>query len=298
MSKEVLLSAFDSQDWVKYNKKISKLCGLEAAVMLGNLIDKYLYWKRNTESYEKTIGHPFDGSFFDTRENIENDIGISAHLQRKGESALVEKGILSIVRTKAKQEDCKTVNTYIIHFDILENILSTNIQDVNIPNLKPLILQNQNCSYSDVNRFDANKNKQNNNKLNNNSSTTKAESKAELSAPVSRQQHLTTLYNKYIPGIKLRKSDIQVLESLDKVEEYLPYLPYFDEKYWNTTTKHPSILPHVWIQLQSFVENFTNTSAFHTLCKELKRQGVDVESIIEQAETISKGKQEIVRRYL
>ena len=28
------------------------------------------------------------------------------------------------------------------------------------------------------------------------------------------------------------------------------------------------------------------------------RQGVDVDSIIEQAETVTKGKQEIVRRYL
>lgn len=225
---------------------------------------------------------------FPSRATLAEDLGVKPITIDRNKAELKEKALLDWVKYIGK--DGREHNKYtLLKYKPIQKRSVTGNKNVPHTGTKMIHVQVHECFSNNTN---------NKNTKDNNSSTTKAESKAELLAPVSRQQHLTTLYNKYIPGIKLRKSDVEVLAKLDKVEEYIPYLPYFDEKYWNTTTKHPSVLPHIYTQLQTFVRNFTNTSAFHILCKELKKQGVDIDSIIDQADTPAKGKQEIVRRYL
>lgn len=204
---------------------------------------------------------------------------------------LREHGLLNW--TKSKWNDGRLHNTYIL---------------CSYKPIQKKVIQQKTDRYSADNQpfsTEYSNNTNNNNTNNKNSSTTSSAKavKEHASVPVPAVAGgVEDLYNKYLPEVKIRKSDRLVLAKLDqdKLTAYIPYLPYFDDPFWNsaTSTKQPCMLPAVWQALEKFVEDFSNTSAFHTLCKELKRQGIDVESIIEQAETVTKGKQEIIRRYL
>lgn len=110
------------------NKKIARNVGLDAALLLSDLISKRQYFYQN--------GDLVDGWFFNTQENIEIDTSLSEFQQRKAHNALSKAGFLSV-----KKMGIPARNFFYIHDDMLLKYLTTS--DVKI---KPLETEKLNHS--------------------------------------------------------------------------------------------------------------------------------------------------------
>ena len=74
--------------WWTINKAITKEVGIDASILLSDLISKFEYF-RDRNMLDK------DGYFFNTRENIMKDTTLTLHRQNKALEILKEKMFLS-----------------------------------------------------------------------------------------------------------------------------------------------------------------------------------------------------------
>lgn len=85
-----ILDFLSNDGYIKVNKKVIKLIGLEEAVILGELCSEYNYWKENNLLE--------DNMFYSTVENIEENTGLSMYQQRKAINRLEALGVISTVK--------------------------------------------------------------------------------------------------------------------------------------------------------------------------------------------------------
>ena len=96
--------------FIQVNKALIKKLGLHEAILIGEFCAEYNYWEeRNMLD---------DGYFYSTRDNIEENTGLSEHYQRKALSTLYELGIVII-----EKRGLPAKNYYKINFDVLLSIL-------------------------------------------------------------------------------------------------------------------------------------------------------------------------------
>lgn len=96
--------------FIQVNKTLIKKAGLHEAILIGELCAEYNYWE------ERNLLE--DGFFYSTRDNIEENTGLSEHYQRKALSTLYELGIVII-----EKRGLPAKNYYKINFDALLSIL-------------------------------------------------------------------------------------------------------------------------------------------------------------------------------
>lgn len=96
--------------FIQVNKTLIKKAGLHEAILIGELCAEYNYWE------ERNLLE--DGFFYSTRDNIEENTGLSEHYQRKALSTLYELGIVII-----EKRGLPAKNYYKINFDVLLSIL-------------------------------------------------------------------------------------------------------------------------------------------------------------------------------
>ena len=82
-----MIELLSNTGYIMVNKTLIKRIGLHEALMLGELCSEYSYWKSTGKLDE-------EGYFFSTRENIEENIGLSSFQQRKAMTTLKELGII------------------------------------------------------------------------------------------------------------------------------------------------------------------------------------------------------------
>ncbi|MGL5971139.1 MAG: replication/maintenance protein RepL, partial [Cetobacterium sp.] len=87
----MLSNILGSEAFFIVNKKIVKILGIEAALLIGDLVSKKKYFQIKEQLKS-------DGSFFNTQENIKEDTGMSPHQQRKALKLLQDNGFLTIKR--------------------------------------------------------------------------------------------------------------------------------------------------------------------------------------------------------
>lgn len=137
----LLENTLGNDAFILVNKKMVKLVGLEASVLLGDLIGKRKYFRDRDELHY--------GAFFITRDKIEENLGLTPHQQRKAEDKLVEAGMLKI-ESKSQMVNgkpiCKKVNYYTIVDEICLSALS---KDINSRTSKSLICVDEKieCAY-------------------------------------------------------------------------------------------------------------------------------------------------------
>lgn len=124
--------------YIQVNKTLIKTLGLHEAILLGELCAEYNHWELE--------GKLEDGMFYSTRENIEENTGLTEHLQRKAITTLQEKHILRV-----EKKGLPAKNYYGINVECLLEWLTTSGR-----NYRPLVVENFNLS-----------NNKNNNKENN-----------------------------------------------------------------------------------------------------------------------------------
>jgi hypothetical protein len=125
------------------NKKIAKLVGLEAALLLSDLISKRQYFIENKDIQ--------DGWFFNTSENIEIDTGLSPHQQKQSLNKLVENQFIEVKRYGIPARN----HFFICDNKLLkflttgyENFLQLDVKDFNnINNNKEIKIKKKNKEY-------------------------------------------------------------------------------------------------------------------------------------------------------
>ena len=116
--------------YIQVNKKLIKLLGLHEAIIIGELCSEYNYWKANDKLEE-------DNSFYSTRDNIEENTGLSEHYQRKAIENLTTNNIISVVK-----RGLPAVNYYKINFDKLLTTLTTSCQSRRQLDVDPIDVNN------------------------------------------------------------------------------------------------------------------------------------------------------------
>jgi hypothetical protein len=96
--------------FIQVNKTLIKKVGLHEAILIGELCAEYNYW----EERDMLDG----GYFYSTRDNIEENTGLSEHYQRKALSTLYELGIILI-----EKRGLPAKNYYKINFDVLLSVI-------------------------------------------------------------------------------------------------------------------------------------------------------------------------------
>ena len=110
----VLIDLLSNTGYIIVNKEIIKKIGLHEAILLGELCSEYIYWKKKDETVNEF--------FYSTRENIEENTGLSAYQQRTAISNLVKKDIIVM-----KSEGMPLKTWYFINENKLQELSIFNI---------------------------------------------------------------------------------------------------------------------------------------------------------------------------
>ena len=167
----MLIDLLSNTGYIIVNKEIIKKIGLHEAILLGELCSEYIYWKKKDETVNEF--------FYSTRENIEENTGLSAYQQRTAISNLVKKDIIVM-----KSEGMPLKTWYFINENKLQELLFDNIEedtenemekssskDVIQQDVKKIdnkALNNFRTSYEEILQHDVKEANINNNKNNNN----------------------------------------------------------------------------------------------------------------------------------
>jgi hypothetical protein len=106
--------------WWILNKALAKNVGVDAALLLSDLISKREYFATRGELKE-------DGSFFNTRENILKDTTLSLHRQNKALRILEEKQFL-----KFNNKGVPPKTRFILDLDYISKMISVYHEDDDI----------------------------------------------------------------------------------------------------------------------------------------------------------------------
>lgn len=86
---EGLLKLFyDDAGWIKFSKKIATEKGALGAILFGYLLSQEIYWDKNRDSFKKQMGYEYSGEFFQSREQIQEQTGLTPHEQRTAEKQI------------------------------------------------------------------------------------------------------------------------------------------------------------------------------------------------------------------
>ena len=113
----LIVNTLGQNSFIMYNRIVARRCGVNAAVLLGDLISSGLYWE-NTEKLAD------DGFFFKTREDIQNSCCLTPDEQRSALSKLVKDGLV-----ETKKKGIPPVMYYKINYDRLAFVLSGECED-------------------------------------------------------------------------------------------------------------------------------------------------------------------------
>jgi hypothetical protein len=108
-TKNLIQDNFSQGGWFRYNKTTARVLGANAAIVLGNIIDKHSYFD--------------DEVFFMLREDVEFETGLSKKQQLAAEKKLEEYNLIR-TRTAITREGKK--NYYRVNYDGIAEFLSDN----------------------------------------------------------------------------------------------------------------------------------------------------------------------------
>lgn len=130
MNNSYISELLATDGYIQVNKKLIKTLGLHEAIIIGELCSEYNYWKIK--------GDLVEDSFYSTRDNIEENTGLSEHYQRKAIENLIAAEIVSVVKRGIPAK-----NYYRIDFDKLLTLLTTSCQSRRQLDVDPVDLNNK-----------------------------------------------------------------------------------------------------------------------------------------------------------
>jgi DNA-binding PadR family transcriptional regulator len=135
-----ILHLLASDNFITVNRQIASIVGLEAAVILGELVSEFIYWA-DRDGLQ-------DGFFFSTVENLESKTFLSAHSQRQALEKLSSFGFVDVEKKGMPAKRYIRINEKAIEDALV----------VNDKSLKILTTSDEKIESQDVKNFDGNKN--------------------------------------------------------------------------------------------------------------------------------------------
>ncbi len=232
----ILASLLASSKYIIVNKDLIKVLGLHESVILGELCSEYAYWLNRGQLEDNEY-------FYSTRENIQNNTGITPYFQRIALKNLEEKGIII---TKKMGIPCKTFykinETKVIEYLKKAQIIPKN-SDVNEMNDRMSTGETSSQEpdeQQDDNSVDTNNNNINNKKNNNKEHThnqNEREQKIEYTKMITMtEKEYQDLINTY--GEETTKQLIEQLSLYKRSKGKIYNNDYAAILYWVTKRIH------------------------------------------------------------
>lgn len=125
-----IISLLSCDGYIICNKTLIKKFNADCAILVGELCAEY--------SYYKNLGQlDSDGSFYSTRDNIEQNTGLNDYAQRKAIKMLSEAKILTVTK-----KGLPAKNHYKLNASQLLSLFTTGDTELEAPEIKPLDINN------------------------------------------------------------------------------------------------------------------------------------------------------------
>ena len=162
----ILASLLSSSSFIMTNKILIKAVGLDAAIIIGELCSEYNYWEERDQLTNEEW-------FFSTRENIEENTGLSEYQQRKAINILLKFGLLETKKmgmpskTYYKLNEKNILNCYNqTQKNLLETAKNPVVKKLNDKTLKNYTSSSEKIEEHDLKNLKTNKNNNKNKKRN------------------------------------------------------------------------------------------------------------------------------------
>lgn len=225
----ILMSLLSNSGYIIVNKEIIKKLGLHEAIILGELCSEYSYWEKSNKLE--------DGYFFSTRDNIEENTGLSAYQQREPFKKLVKMGIvLEKLKGMPQQKwySLEMDRIYKLFYD--ETDLSSSCEEIEWQEVKKLddkLLENLTPSNEGNEQLDIKKiktNNNNNNNIKNNNKEGVKKFKDKIYMTDSNYQNLIKRYGKDRVDKTINRLDLYKKSSgKNYSDDYSTLLLWIDE---------------------------------------------------------------------
>ena len=224
----ILMNLLSNSGYIIVNKEIIKRIGLHEAIILGELCSEYTYWEKANKLD--------NGYFFSTRENIEENTGLSSYQQRVPFKKLAEMGIVL-----EKLQGMPQQKWYSLDMEQLYNLLNEetmfisssketrgqDIKKLDTKISKNLITNSKEIEHLDVKKLDTNNNN-NNNKKNNKEEIKRFKDKIYMTT--SQYQELIEKYDKDRVDKTITRLDLYKKSTGKKYsDDYSTLLLWIDE---------------------------------------------------------------------
>lgn len=163
-----VLDLLSSDQYINVNKGVIRKFGLHEAILLGSLCSRQRYWR---EHWDETKYGKFDGFFFCTAEELENETTLSPYLQRSALKNLENKCIIHTCLRGVPAKKYFMVDSVALKMAICEE---KSVQSNSETDFNP---SQETASQLGVNQIPTNNNKDNNLKDNNNKNISSGEEK-------------------------------------------------------------------------------------------------------------------------
>ncbi len=236
----ILASLLSSSSFIMTNKILIKAVGTDAAILLGELCSEYNYWEQRNELTDTDW-------FYSTRENIEDNTGLTEHKQRMALSKLIS---LNLVETKKKGIPCKVYyklnekNILECYTDTQKKLLkpykNSVVENFNNKSLKDATTSNKKNEEQVIENSNINNNNNNNKKYNNENHTHAScpeEEKKEYAKQVTmKETEYKDLVNTY--GEQTANQLLEQLSLYKQAHGKVYESDYAAIKIWVTTRLH------------------------------------------------------------
>ena len=156
-----ITNLLNQNGFIMTNKKIIKMCGLHEAILLGALCSRQDYWNdaRHWDSEKYAL---YDGFFFCTAADLEEETTLSPYLQRNAFKNLIEQGFI-----ETQLRGVPALKWFRVNEKKLQAVF-LDLEDSQAKPVKNSNSSNENFSQQEVKEFDGNNIKSNNIKSNEN----------------------------------------------------------------------------------------------------------------------------------
>ena len=126
-----IINLLANNGYIILNKIVIKKLGLHEAIILGELCSEYTHWEKN--------GKLEDNYFYSTRENIEENTGLSAYQQREPMKKLISLGVILEKSKGMPLQKWYSLNSQLLYKLLCEDLdLTTSSEETKEQDVKKL----------------------------------------------------------------------------------------------------------------------------------------------------------------
>lgn len=212
MTNDLLYNMLSDDAFWMVNKRLAQVVGIEAALLLADLISREKYWVRH-----KKIG--VGGGFFVTARELETDFFVKRYTRQSMQNELLKAGYLKIIKRGQPARNF----FYLQHKKIIDTLSSVQNNDT---------LESRKPAHSDAENLHTSKQENGTHNKNNNKNNNKS---TEYTQPI---EIFNKLFSKSIQLTEIRKDKIKAYCNIYSVKDLCLVIEEFSKMKWPKDKKY------------------------------------------------------------